>query len=116
MDATILAILIFIAFSIFTPISLIITSRTLRRNTKRNIVKDSSYESAEESVGSRISIMNEYLHYFSMFIAFEIIAAMVLVWAPVAKVVPEIPSIAVLGLLVVAALLEGITLLIAKMA
>ena len=115
MDATILAILIFLAFSIFTPISLIITSRTLRRNTKRNSVKDLPYESGEESAGSRISIMNEYLHYFSMFIAFEVIAAIVLVWAPVAKTLPGVPSIAVLGLLVVAALLEGITLLIAKM-
>ncbi len=116
MDATILAILIFLAFSIFTPISLIITSRTLRRSTKRNSVKDSSYESGEESTGSRISVMNEYLHYFSMFIAFEIIAAMVLVWAPVAKTLPGIPSIAVLGLIAAAVLLEGITLLIAKMA
>lgn len=116
MDATILAILIFLAFSILTPISLIITSRTLRRSTKRNSVKDSPYESGEESTGSRISIMNEYLHYFSLFIVFEIVVAIVLVWAPISKALPQIPSFAVFGLLVAAVLLEGITLLIAKMA
>ena len=111
-----MAILIFLAFSILTPISLIVTSRALRRSTKRNNVKDSPYESGEESTGSRISIMNEYLHYFSMFIAFEIIVVIVLVWAPISKTLPEASSIAVLGLIAAAVLLEGITLLIAKMA
>ena len=115
MDSTILAIFIFILFSVFTPVSLILTSRALRRKTKRNVVKDAPYESAEESKGNRISIMNEYLHYFSMFIAFEIIVTVVIVWAPVSNSVPFLPSLAILGLLVVGMVFEGFMLLIARM-
>ncbi len=115
MDSTILAIFIFMIFSVFTPVSLILTSRALRRKTKRNVVKDAPYESAEESKGNRISIMNEYLHYFSMFIAFEIIVTVVMVWAPVSKSVPFLPSLAILGLLVVGMVFEAFTLLIARM-
>lgn len=115
MDSTVLAILIFILFSVLTPVSLILTSRYLRRNTKRNSVKDAPYESAEESRGNRISIMNEYLHYFSMFLAFEIIVVVVLVWAPISKSVPFIPSLAILGLVVGAMIFEAFMLLIARM-
>ena len=114
-SVTLLAIAVFILFSVFTPVSLILTSRALRRHTQRNSVKDSPYESAEESRGNGISIMNEYLHYFSMFIAFEILVVVVLVWAPVSKSVTFIPSIAILGLLVLGMVFETYMLLIARM-
>jgi NADH:ubiquinone oxidoreductase subunit 3 (subunit A) len=115
MDSGILAAFIFILFSVLTPVSLILTSRMLRGSTKRNPVKDTPYESAEESRGSRISIMNEYLHYFSMFIAFEIIVTVVLVWAPVSKSVSFLPSVAVMGLIAGGIVLEAFLLLIARM-
>ena len=116
MDSGILlAIFVFILFSVFTPVSLILASRSLRRNTKRNSVKDAPFESAEESRGNGISIMNEYLHYFPMFIAFEIMVAVVLVWAPVSRSVSFIPSVAILGLLVVGMVFEAYVLLIARM-
>jgi NADH:ubiquinone oxidoreductase subunit 3 (subunit A) len=115
MDSGLLAVLVFIIFSVFTPVSMILTSRALRRSTKRNTVKDAPFESAEESRGNGISIMNEYIHYFSMFIAFEIIVVVVLVWAPVSKSVPFVPSVAILGLLVVGMVFEAFMLLIARM-
>lgn len=115
MDSTILALIIFALFSVFTPISLILTSRAIRKATKRNSVKDAPYESAEESSGIRISIMNEYLHYFSMFLAFEIITAVIIVWAPIAKTISFVPNVAMLGLLAVGLVFEAFMLLIARM-
>ncbi len=110
-----LAIVVFILFSVFTPVSMILASRAMRRNTKRNSVKDAPFESAEESRGNGISIMNEYLHYFSMFIALEIMVVVVLVWAPVSRSVSFIPSVAIMGLLVVGMIFEAYMLLIARM-
>ncbi len=116
MDVNIVAIAIFIIFSVLTPVSLIITSIMLRRRTKRNAMMDSSYESAEASTGNRISIMNEYMHYFSMFLAFEILVAVVLVWAPIARLMPFLSSAAVLSLLVVGMVFEVFVMLIARSA
>ena len=115
MDINVVAILLFMLFAIFTPISLILTSKALRRLTTRNKVRDQAYESGEESTGTRIAIMHEYLHYFTMFISFEILAAVVLVWAPVSKSVGFTPSIAVLGLLVVGVVFEVFMLVLARM-
>ncbi|MHB1830630.1 MAG: NADH-quinone oxidoreductase subunit A [Candidatus Micrarchaeaceae archaeon] len=114
MDFNVIAIILFIAFAIFTPVSMIITSKMLRRKTTRNPVKDAAYESAEASTGSRITIMNEYLHYFSMFIMFEILVAVVLVWAPLASSMQFIPSAAILSLLVFGMAFEAFILLIAR--
>jgi len=115
MDINVVAILLFMLFSIFTPISLILTSKALRRLTTRNRVKDQAYESAEESTGTRITIMHEYLHYFSMFIAFEILVAVVIVWAPVSRAVGFTSGIAVLGLLGLGVVFEIFMLVIARM-
>lgn len=114
MDVTAEAIIIFVLFSIFTPISLVLTSKTLRRRTTRNAVKDAPYESAEASVGGSISVMKEYLHYFSMFLAYEIIVVIALVWAAVARSVPFTASVAVLSLLVGGIMFEGFALMIAR--
>lgn len=115
MDTNVVAIMIFIAFSILTPISMVLTSRALRRRTTRNPVKDGAYESGEESVGTRTTVMREYLHYFSMFISLEILAAVAIVWAPIAKSVPLIPGLAVIALIGVGLVFEAFVVLIARM-
>ena len=114
MDVNVVAIVIFIAFSIFTPVSLVITSIFLRRRPKRNAMIGSSYESAEESTGSRISIMNEYMHYFSMFLAFEILVAVIIVWAPIARRLSFMSSAVVLLLLVTGMVFEVFVMLIVR--
>ncbi len=76
-----LALLVFVLFALIVPFAMILSSILIRNRKKSNSVKAASFESAEASSGSRISIMNEYLHYFSFFIAFDIIAAIVLIWA-----------------------------------
>jgi NADH:ubiquinone oxidoreductase subunit 3 (subunit A) len=114
MDANVAAILIFILVSVFTPVSFIITSKLLRRNTTRNAVKDSPFESAEESVGSQISVMHEYMHYFLIFLAYEILVAVVLVWSPIVRSLGRIQSAAILLLLFLGIVFSGFILLIAR--
>ncbi|MCL4364934.1 MAG: NADH-quinone oxidoreductase subunit A [Candidatus Marsarchaeota archaeon] len=114
MDINVVAIVIFIIFSTFTPVSLVITSIFLRRQSKRNAMMGSPYESAEESRGNRISIMNEYMHYFSMFLSFEILVAVAIVWAPIARLLPTTASAAVLSLLVAGMVFEVFVMLIAR--
>ncbi len=117
MDITVVAVVLFILLAIFTPVSMLLTSVILRRATVKNKVRDSPYESGEQSKGLRISIMNEYLHYFGMFIAFEIIVGIILVWAPIANIPNKVPynsSIAVLGLLVLGFIFEIFLMLIAR--
>ena len=114
MDINVVAILIFILFSVFTPVSMVMTSVFLRRRSKKNVMMGSSYESAEESKGNRISIMNEYMHYFSMFLAFEILVAIIIVWAPITRLLPFLSSVAVLSLLVAGMVFEVFVMLIAR--
>lgn len=114
MDITAVAIVIFVLFAVFTPASMLLTSIFLRKRTVSNAVRDSSYESAEESKGSRISIMAEYLHYFGMFIAFEIIVGIILIWAPVARQSSMISGMEILGLLAVGFVFEVFVMLISK--
>ncbi len=114
MDVNVVAIAIFILFSLATPVLLVLVSKALRKGTKRNAVKDLPYESAEESSGVRMAVMHEYLQYFPMFIAFEILVGVVLVWAPIARAVQFIPSVAVLSLLFVGLVFEAFIAYIAK--
>ncbi len=113
MDVKVTAILIFIIFSVFVPVSMISASIMLRGRTRRNRVRDAPYESAEASSGGGVSIMKEYLHYFSMFIAYELLVAIALVWVPVARVVSFGSSMAVLGLLGAGIVMEALVVLLA---
>ncbi len=114
MDVTVVAVIIFALFSLFVPASMLLTSISLRKNTVKNTVRDSSYESGEESRGNRISIMNEYLHYFGMFIAFEIIVGVILVWVPIARKIPFNSSLEIMGLLIFGFIFEAFVMLMAR--
>lgn len=114
MDITVLAVIIFALFSIFVPASMLLTSISLRKNTIKNKVRDSPYESAEQSKGNRISIMTEYIHYFAMFIAFEIIVGIILIWAPIARKLSSTSGMEILGLLLLGFVFEAFVMLIAK--
>lgn len=96
MPSEYLAILVFIIFSLLFPASLILFSKLVRRYPNQNEVTRQNYESSEQSIGSRLTIMKEYFHYFSSFLAFEIIAAVVLVWALASKSLTFQTNIAVI--------------------
>jgi NADH:ubiquinone oxidoreductase subunit 3 (subunit A) len=85
MDATYLAIAVFLAIALIEPVSIFLTSIAIRRREPSNQVKANNYESAELSSGKRLSIMNEYLPYFPMFLTYEIIIAIMLIWVLFAR-------------------------------
>ena len=98
------AILFFLALALFIPYSLLLTSLIIRRNYGNNKVKNSPYESAEEAIGTSMVVQVEYLPIFAMFLPFEIISLIVLLWAYVAQMVSYGSGLAMMGLIVVAML------------
>ena len=114
MDINVVAVVIFILVSLFVPASMLLTSFFLRRNTEKNQVRDSPYESAEMSSGNKLSVMGEYLHYFGMFIAFELIVIVAFLWAPGARSFSLTSNMEIIGLLVLGFIFEGFVMLIAK--
>jgi NADH:ubiquinone oxidoreductase subunit 3 (subunit A) len=74
-------LLIFAVIAALIPASALIFNRLVRPRAEDNEVKTLAYESAEESVGQRVEIMHEYMHYFVAFLAFEIIGVIVIIWS-----------------------------------
>lgn len=114
MSLTYIAIAIFILLSLFVPLSMILTSRMLRPFLRSNPIESAPYESAEESRGSRISIMNEYIHYFPMFISFEIAVAVIAIWAPLGRQLGFVPDIYMLGFVLAAFVMELLVIMVAR--
>ncbi len=81
MPDTYIELIIFAAIAAFIPLSMLIFSSLVRPRSDNNDVETLPYESAEESFGGKVEIMHEYLHYFVAFLAFEIIAIIVIIWS-----------------------------------
>ncbi len=111
-----MAIVIFAAVALLEPALMLLGSKLVRRTSRRNTVKEASYESAEESRGRRTSVMNEYLYYFPMFLAFEVIVAVMLIWSVNASSVSATADYALLGLFVVSLIFEMLVIMIARWA
>lgn len=109
-----IAVLVFILFSIAEPAGLLLTSKLMRINKEQNSISKLNFESAEESVGKRITIMSEYFHYFSAFLAFEIIVAVILIWAGVARSLPKTASVGILMLALLGFAMEGFVIIFAS--
>ncbi|MGC8587166.1 MAG: NADH-quinone oxidoreductase subunit A [Candidatus Micrarchaeia archaeon] len=80
-----IAIAIFSAIAIALPFLIILIAKLIGEPEERNPVKNSNYESAEASIGEKSSLAMEYMHYFPLFLGFELIAAIVIVWVAVAR-------------------------------
>lgn len=93
-----LALLIFILFALAVPFAMIFSSILIRNKKRSDKVKNSSFESAAGSTGSRISIMNEYMHYFSIFVAFDIIIGIMFIWTYSAGLLTMADSLTILML------------------
>ncbi len=101
-----LAIAVFAIFSFLFPISLLVFSKLIRIRKPQNEVSTLNFESAEESTGNRLTIMKEYFHYFSAFLAFEVIAAVILVWVVTARELSMEVNIAIIAFAVSGSVLE----------
>lgn len=92
------ALLIFIAFAAFMPVSFLLTAKLLGRKRSGNPIKNAPYESGEETIGNSRDIDNEYLPHFMIFLPFEIMIIILILWSTVAKTVSFGTSIAILML------------------
>jgi NADH:ubiquinone oxidoreductase subunit 3 (subunit A) len=100
------ALLIFIAFAVFMPVSFILTAKLLSKKEPGNPVKNAPYESGEETIGDSRDVDNEYLPHFMIFLPFEIIIAVFILWSTVAREIAFGPDIAIVMLGVLATALS----------
>lgn len=101
-----IALLIFIAFAVFMPLSFILTAKLLGKKEAGNPVKNAPYESGEETVGGSRDVDNEYLPHFMIFLPFEIIIAILILWSTVAKSLSYGTDISIIMLGVIATALS----------
>jgi NADH:ubiquinone oxidoreductase subunit 3 (subunit A) len=103
-----IALLIFVAFAAFVPASFLLAAKLLGRKSSGNPVKNAPYESGEETIGNSKDIDNEYLPHFMIFLPFEIIIVVLILWSTVTKTINLEVNIAILMLGVVATFLSFI--------
>ena len=103
-----LSLAFFVAFAVFIPLSFLLTSRLLRKRSVSNPVKNAPYESAEASIGSSRDIDNEYLGFFALFLPFELVAILVVLWAIAARDLELTTNIYVMGLPLLAMALAAV--------
>lgn len=80
-----LDLLIFAAVALLVPALMLAFSKLVRPASDGNDVETLPYESAEEGVGRNLTIMGEYAQYFAVFLAFEALAAVALLWSTFAR-------------------------------
>jgi len=100
-----IALAFFVLFALFIPISFLLTSKMLRQKSNGNKVKNTSYESAEQPIGKARDVATEYLTFFAIFLPFEIISMVVLLWSIAARQLGLAVNIAVIGLAIVSMIL-----------
>lgn len=96
-----ISLLFFSAFAILIPASLILTSRMMRKKSKPSKAKNSPYESGEKSTGGSRDIDTEYFPFFMIFLPFEIVTILVLLWSVVAGITPHTQGLEMLGIVLV---------------
>ena len=97
------ALVFFIVIGLLIPASIILTAKLLGSRVPRNPVKDAPYESGEETIGGSRDIDNEYLPYFMLFLPFEMVIAIVILWSTVARGIGYNTSIEIIVLTVLSA-------------
>lgn len=108
------SLIFFTAFAVFVPTSFLLMAKLLGRKEPGNPVKNAPYESGEETVGASRDIDNEYMPYFMIFLPFEIVIALLLLWATVSKSIGYNYSIGVIVLGVLATVLSFVGYRMAK--
>ncbi len=109
-----IVVVVFFVLSVLVPALTLFGSRLMRPRAVLNDVATLNYESAEETIGERIAIMREYIYYFSMFLALEVIVAILLVWVFAARQLPYNFNLVALGLVVTGFIFEIFVMLLSR--
>jgi NADH:ubiquinone oxidoreductase subunit 3 (subunit A) len=105
--ASYVSIAIFAAFAIFVPAGFLLTAKLLGRKSSGNPIRNAPYESGEETIGTSRDVDNEYMPHFMIFLPFEIVVAILILWSTVASSMSYYSSIAIIMLGIVAVVLSG---------
>ncbi|MGB9732567.1 MAG: NADH-quinone oxidoreductase subunit A [Candidatus Micrarchaeia archaeon] len=111
---TYLALLAFAVFSLLVAGAMVFASKLLGPDEEHNPVKDLNYESAEEPIGRETSAMKEYLHYLTIFLAFELSVVILLLWTATAKQVGVEQSIVISAIPIFSAVLAWLGIAISR--
>jgi NADH:ubiquinone oxidoreductase subunit 3 (subunit A) len=98
------AVLFFAIVAIFVPYSMLIGAKMLRHNIPANPVKNAPYESAELPIGENRDVINEYLPYFIIFIPFEVVAMILILWSAVSKQISFYNNILIISMVILSML------------
>ena len=82
-----IAVLFFSILGILIPALFLLFAKLVGRRSPGNPVKNAPYESAEESTGGSRDIDNEYLPYFMLFMPFELMLVIIILWSTVARTI-----------------------------
>lgn len=100
-----IAAVFFAAFGLFIGSMFILTSKLISKRATTNPIKAAPYESGERSVGRSRDVDTEYMPFFMIFLPFELISVLILLWGATATAVPYASSIEMLGLVSVSTVL-----------
>ncbi|MDE1825727.1 MAG: NADH-quinone oxidoreductase subunit A [Candidatus Micrarchaeota archaeon] len=115
MDAAIVSVIVFMALALFVPASMLLLSRLIGAKPRQNPIKLGNYESAEVPIGSARDITNEYLHYFPLYLGFEVVVVIILAWASVYGKLSMARDLEIIGISVLAFVMSVLALAIAHM-
>jgi len=104
---------VFAIIAVLIPAAMLVFSWLIRPKGGNELLEE-NYESGEETIGGKVGVMREYLHYFSIFLLFELIGVVLLAFGAVASSVKSSSGLLVLLLPVSAFLLVLIMLGMAK--
>ena len=105
---------VFAFLAAFVPISMLLLAKTLGPRTKQNPIKLETYESAEFPIGTHKDVTNDYLHYFPLYLGFEIVVVILFAWIIVSGKVGREIGIALIGVSFGAFVLASIGIIIAS--
>ncbi len=114
MGSDYLAIVVFAIIAIAEPVGMLLSSIMIRRADAANPVLNGNYESAERSTGRRTTVMNEYLHYFPMFLSYEIVIAVMLIWVVGTRSMTLPTNVAILALFIVGFVFQALVILLSR--
>jgi NADH:ubiquinone oxidoreductase subunit 3 (subunit A) len=104
-----LIISVFALISGAVPVIILLVSKSLRHLQSPNYVSELNYESGEEPIGESMDVSNDYLPYFPLFMAFEIVALLVIFWSLGAWEAQTDANYAFVGVVAFASVLSIIT-------
>ena len=99
---TYIALGVLAVLAVLVPLGMLMTNWLIGANPKQNAVKLANYESSEAPIGTNRDITNEYLHYFPLYLGFELTAVVILAWAFVFDKTETTTNLLMIGLLAIA--------------